>query len=82
MCNAKKKKNPTILLSCDCLHALPWGIGRGDALEGVPEAVTVSMVTGRTEIDVWTLGTLPADPVERRGVAAITTHPIVLDSCH
>ena len=60
---------------------LPRGIGRGDTLEGVSEAVKITVVTGGTEIDVGTLGTLPADPVERRGVAPVTCHPIMLESC-
>ena len=60
---------------------LPRGIGRGDTLEGVSEVVKVTVVTRGTEIDVGTLGALPADPVERRGVAPVASHPIMLESC-
>ena len=60
----------------------PWRVGRGDALKGMSQVVAVAMVAGRTEVNVGTLGALPADPIERRGLATITHYTIMLHSCN
>ena len=44
------------------------------------QIVVVAMVARGTEIDIGTFGTFPADPVEGRGVAAITSYTIVFDT--
>lgn len=58
----------------------PGRVGCGDALKGVSQIVTVTVVAGRTEIDVGTLGALPTDPIERRGLTTITHYTIMLDT--
>ena len=41
----------------------------------------VTMVTDGAEVEVQALGTLPADTVDGRGVAAATRHTLVFDPC-
>ena len=56
---------------------IPWRIGCSNTVKGVPDVVSVAMVTGGAEVELWAVYALPADAVQRRCTAAITHHTLM-----